>query len=408
MNLIDKLKSISSPKIEILQPGNAETIKEFWDTFIEPHLPKAEIVLQWHNLLMEYIDCPNAMFAIRGYNNAPKDKYDDLRRGFLTRTSKDYSFFYTDNFHAAYYLKMALDGYVPSVDELLVAYNNREFPSRFGRDTSNERALMAIPRGKDPRIQTAGYKIAHIINVGTDYIFNGEKVTLQKIIDTFFDGGKRDDWKLFRDENEKYYVRDFCVDELSREYIIAEFLRFVHPFNYFLTPKKNLAQTSVCKDISEYQPLIKYVQSRFSERYGSAYNEFLNLIKYKGIKTEDIFGSEVINLTYGMDIEQVSTKPAVSSEKSTVKVERKKVDNAVVKRTPYKDADILIEFLTNPKTSFRKLERDFLYIDSQARGGGFVAKGIVNSHGFTIKDKGQYSIGEAEKIISSRIFKEQR
>ena len=53
--LLDKLNSISKPKLNKLSEGSADTIKDFWDEFIEPNLPEKETVLKWHRVLMNYI-----------------------------------------------------------------------------------------------------------------------------------------------------------------------------------------------------------------------------------------------------------------------------------------------------------------------------------------------------------------
>ena len=49
MLLIQKLDEIRRPPIQMLSNGSANTIEEFWTTFIEPRLPKRDIMLLWHN-----------------------------------------------------------------------------------------------------------------------------------------------------------------------------------------------------------------------------------------------------------------------------------------------------------------------------------------------------------------------
>jgi len=404
MTLLKKLQTINVPRIAHLQAGNASTIEDFWDSFIVHHLPDKEVVLKWHKVLMEYIRQPDAMFAIRGYNTAANDNYDSLRRGFLTRTNAGYSFFYTDNFHAAYYLKMALDGYVPTVRELITVYNSRKFPARFGRDTSNERNMMAIPKGVDPGIQTAGYKIAHVLNVGKDYYTQEQSISLSKIIQEYFDGGQRSDWKWNTDITGSYFLRDFHVDQNARRFLIAEFLRFVHPFNYFLTPKKACALSSVSKDIAEYQPLINYVQAMYADMYGDDYNEFLSFAMAKNTFPSSSLQNTSINLKYGSDcIGTPVCQPA--PQKMTLEPEACQRNQTIapdpIQVTDNLDICIIIEYLTNPKTSFRKLEREFMRIDSPARGGGFVAKSIVNSYGINAEMKGILSSNSIEHLIQT-------
>ena len=104
MKLIDKLNSIDKPKIEQLPQGKAITIENLWNDLLKKYLPDKETVIKWHNLLIEYIKSDKAVFAIRAFNNEKPERYGDLRRGFLTQTSNDYSFFYTDNYFSAFFL----------------------------------------------------------------------------------------------------------------------------------------------------------------------------------------------------------------------------------------------------------------------------------------------------------------
>ncbi|MCD8519265.1 MAG: hypothetical protein LRY32_07370 [Flavobacterium sp.] len=55
--------------------------------------------------------------------------------------------------------------------------------------------------------------------------------------------------------------------------------------------------------------------------------------------------------------------------------------------------------------SFRNIERDILKIDSQARGGGFIAKGIINSYGIEAKNKGTVTEENINELISNNTGK---
>ena len=276
MKLNEYLKNINKvSKVAQLPTASSSSVGELWDNLISVMQPAKDVLLQWHNVLMEYVDRPDAMFAIRGGNSAKKDEYDRLRRGFLTRTNQSYSFFYTDNFHATYFLKMALDGFVPSVDDLLETYNTRQFPARFGRDTGEERELMALPRGKDPGFQTSGYKLSHIYNVGTDYADGRRNLSLiGDIVEEYYPYGERSDWKRVEDATGAHYERMLEVAPIARPYLVAAFLRFVHPFNYFLVPKSSCADN----DVSENPILISFVRNKMQELMGAAYDEFLSRI----------------------------------------------------------------------------------------------------------------------------------
>ena len=53
----------------------SQTIGDFNYDFIEPRLPKPEIILEWHKMLMEYCEMDKAIFPIRdGHTNAEDDK----------------------------------------------------------------------------------------------------------------------------------------------------------------------------------------------------------------------------------------------------------------------------------------------------------------------------------------------
>ena len=402
MTLLQKLNTINFPQVISLRDGNAQTAEEFWDSFIVHNLPAKEVVLKWHEVLMEYVKRPNAMFAIRCYNTAAKDSYDSLRRGFLTRTNAGYSFFYTDNFHAAYYLKMAIDGFVPTVEEMVETYNSRKFPARFGRDTSNERALMAMPKGVDPGIQNAGYKLAHILNVGKDYHVHGRNTSLSQIVQEYFDGGKRSDWKLNTDVTGSYYLREYEVKQDAKKFLVAEFLRFVHPFNYFLTPKKTCSISSVSKDIAEYQPLVDYVQTKYATLYGDAYKEFLSLVMPEKSYPPPVHSNIVIDLKYGLNVVGTPIShpiPKRGHQKKIVQTQNEDIQSSPVAVTKELELCIVAEYLVNPKTSFRKLEREYMGIDSPARGGGFVAKNIVNSYGIGAEMKGILANNTIDSVI---------
>lgn len=404
MTLLEKLNTINVPRVVPLQEGKAQTAEEFWDSFIIHNLPAKDVVLKWHRVLMEYVKRPDAMFAIRGYNTAAKDNYDSLRRGFLTKTNAGYSFFYTDNFHAAYYLKMALDGYVPTVDEMIDAYNSRKFPARFGRDTSNERSMMAMPKGIDPGIQTAGYKLAHILNVGKDYFVQGQSISLSRIVQKYFDGGERTDWKWCADRTGSYFLRDYEVHPSARSFLVAEFLRFVHPFNYFLTPKKACALSSVSSDIAEYPPLVDFVQAKYAIMYGEAYKEFLSLVMPQEFTQAPVCGNIIVGLKYGLNcVERPASQQTPKRATSVTALQNRSrvIPSGPVQVTKELELCIVTEYLINPKTSFRKLERQFMGIDSPARGGGFAAKNIINSYGIVAEMKGIFASDSVEQVIQA-------
>lgn len=421
MALLEKLGNIHKPPVKPMTTGFSETAEDFWKDFILPRLPKKEIALQWHKVLMEYVNRPNATFALRFYNTATKDQYSNLRRGFLTKTDKGYSFFYTDNFHAAYYFKMALDSYVPTVNEIISAHAARKFPARFAWLTSEEKELAAVPNGRNPGFTTAGYKIAHIHNVGMDYHSNGCDLSLKDIVEKYFPRGERDDWQENADQYGKYFIRHLNVSDEARKYLVAEFLRFVHPFNYFLMPKmtgkKNLKaiwfSPGGLKDAAEYPPLTLFVGNKFAEIYGQAYEDFLKLIEIDkeylsalNAKSQRAFsGDLVLKISYGIkpdEKDEFNTPPKVNNDGNSFAPIAKPSSEFPTEI----QLKVLKEYLWNPNTSFRKLEMKIMGIPSPVRGGGFKAKSIVNSFGAYNDNKGMLSkclIEDAIKIANDSL-----
>lgn len=301
MNLIEKLDTISKPKIKNLEKGSATSIEQVWTNLIAKYLPEKESVFEWHEILKEYIDTGSPTFAIRGYNSYPKERYGELRRGFLTKT-EEFSYFYTDNFFAAYFYKMAIDGFIPTLTELIEVFKQRLFPSRFGRNTFEEQELLAIKQGKDPGINNAGFKIAHILPVGKEYFYNNQVLGSKEILSKYFPKGERYDWKLKEDLYGAYYVREIEAGEEARRFAVAHFLRFVHPFNYFLCPKKNCEKNDKCLELAEYQPLLNYAHDYMLKTYGEAYIEFLDLSMASSEYYQNRYNNLTSKITINYDI----------------------------------------------------------------------------------------------------------
>lgn len=304
MSLTEKLSTIALPRLRPLGSGEIQTMEEYWNTFVEPFLPDDDVMERWHRVLMEYIASPNATFALRAYFSASKkEQYHSLRRGFLTHTNEGYSFFFTDNFFAAYFHKMVIDGFVPTCSELINEFRLYRFPARFGRNTREERELMALKQGPNPGFAVSGYKISHIVDVGGEYVTKScGSCSFGDILARFVPRGERDDWKITSNLNDKeYYERYLVMEPLARELIAAHFLRFVHPFNAFLSPKK---KRHIClirayrNDIGEDKGLREYIQQRYMGKYGSLYSEFRTKALFPSIDLRSSRVQNVIHIRY--------------------------------------------------------------------------------------------------------------
>lgn len=144
MNLIEKLDTIREPQISksigLLTNGSANSVDDFFKTFVLPKLPKPEVIKMWHRLLMEYVsDIDNLSCAVRygnsGYKSTSKSGetgYKKLRRGWLTKNIDDnFEYFYADNYLTSFIYKMAIDGYCPTLDSFKDTFRRHKFPYGF-------------------------------------------------------------------------------------------------------------------------------------------------------------------------------------------------------------------------------------------------------------------------------------
>lgn len=343
MNIKNYFLSIGSSMPNVMAPfsdGSATTIADFWDSFVEPRLPNPQIVIELYNLLCQYVDDADAVFAIRCYGNWESDKAKDdytLRRGFYNLTDKGYSFFYTDNFYAAYFAKMAVDSYVPVYQEFKKHMISREFPARFGRSTQAERDRMAYSidgkKGKDPGFARNGYKIAHVIDSGKGIydLAGNHLLTIGDICGAYCARGNYNAWTVHKDVFGDFFARDLAIDSSAKAFLIAHFLRFVCPMNYIFTPGKNnhiLGVKVRMNDIAESEELQQYAMLKFHERFGTVYEDYLSRLllppafELSNLPSINHLANKVINIQYGKNMKKTTPKNSthVPSKGSTPKV----------------------------------------------------------------------------------------
>ena len=61
MNIQTFYSNISKQYCPKLSENSSKTIKEFFDTCIEPNLPKKETIIGWDKLLDKYVNDPEAI-----------------------------------------------------------------------------------------------------------------------------------------------------------------------------------------------------------------------------------------------------------------------------------------------------------------------------------------------------------
>ncbi len=340
MTLEERLNSISTPKIDNmsnvghLPNGKADTIKEFFDTFVEPRLPDEDVIRGWHKLLMDYTeDLASVSCCIRfGNQRAPATgtrwgEYKDnaLRRGWVTKNKADsFEYFFTDNHFCTYTCKMALSGFVPSLVEFSDAFHNHKFPYGFMFYLRNhpevDGAVAAF--GKNPGF-SSNYKISHVFDAGAYFLVNGKIRNDAELSELYYPIGHSDDFLKNGDR-----VRKMNISDEAKQVIVAKFLRFAHPFNYFLTPttkpKLHTYDPSVSiknNDVGEDDRLLYYVRNYLKKKYPDVYKEFLErtLWPYDPDITYPDTGSEYIGMDYGPHLKGTTSSSAAAKPTTITK-----------------------------------------------------------------------------------------
>lgn len=334
MTLEEKLQNIDNPKIEntigLLPKGKQDTMEDFFQNFVIPRLPQKSVVQAWHQLLMEYTeDLVNLSCCVRFGNNG-SDKISDegesgyykLRRGWLTQNTEDnFEYFFADNFFSAFIYKMALDGFVPAdVHEFRNIFQQHKFPYGFGfkiDNKVNEYKGVVIAIGKQPGFLD-NYKLSHVFDAGESFLMDdGTVLGDAELSPQYYPIGHSDDF--LKNSNK---IRRMKISEEAKKVIVAKFLRFAHPLNYFLTPGKKLHTCKAkvhMKDIGEDPVMLYRVRQYLKNEYPSEYTEFLERI---------MWSDDYIGIQYerpGKAFKKLSkAKPSAATSKSS----------ATTKRTP--------------------------------------------------------------------------
>lgn len=353
MLLEEKILKIDEPKLEdtigLLPTGKADTMEELFIKFIKPRLPAKNIIKQWHRILMDYTDDLSVLSCCVRFGNNGSERISDwgesgyykLRRGWLTKNTYDnFEYFFADNAFPAFICKMALDGYAPTdANELRDVFQKHKFPYSFGFmvDTSiNEYKGVVIDTGKEPGF-LGNYKISHVFDAGEQFLMaDGSVLGDSDLSPLYYPIGHSDDFL-----NSPGKTRKMPISLEVKKVIVAKFLRFAHPLNYFLTPSKKChtcAAKVYKKDIGEDPVMIHLVKEYLKKEYPVEYQEFLRKImwtdgyigiQYKGAtKASSKTGTKSTRKT--ATTKSTTTKKGSTSGKTTPSAGAGKNDNETI------------------------------------------------------------------------------
>lgn len=398
MTIADFFKRISSRKCPVLntKPHTSNSVKDFYKNCIEPNMPDVKVVKGWHKLFKKYIDDLEAVFFIRRYaSGKDKDNNWDIRRGFLTENN-NVKYVFVDNFFAQYFYAMAYNGFVPEYDDFKSFILNRKIPYGYSA-VSLELSHQAYKRGAMYPLNKNGWKLSHVFSANqNDYNFDYKKVAK-----SLFPKGEYSDFKKQAGYTYPLRLIKEDVSDENRKRIKAHFLRVVHPINHFLTPMIKFQESTVgIKDIGEYPGVITFMKNRLYKLYGSVFTEYQDMI----LAPSEIIEYEKespIGLHYGMTISKASlpTSTPVIVKPTTRGSKKARISTTTTSQTRssgynvYPDniiANCIRAYLFDGY-SFRDIENEILGLEYKVRGGGFIAKKLLESRGINASMKKRFN-----------------
>lgn len=244
---IKKKGVVSFPK-----KGLAENATDFFNQIIKWQFQHKATIQAIHKALLEYVKRPDAVFAIRLYGSAPREKYFLLRRGlgFLSEYQDGLKTLFCDNTFAMPFAALKLHGKCYTASDLVEHLNQKNVVCGFKIDKEERKlAYYKCNNYSHINLNDSGWYLAHILPVG--YNFAG-KQRLTKV----FPNPKRAEWEL-----DPAHIRRVDRSFTENEYavLVAHFLRLVHPLNSFVIPKQDYVAYDG-KNLGEEQELINIVQ----------------------------------------------------------------------------------------------------------------------------------------------------
>lgn len=261
---IKKKGVVSFPK-----KGLAENATDFFNQIIKWQFQHKATIQAIHKALLEYVKRPDAVFAIRLYGSAPREKYFLLRRGFLSEYQDGLKTLFCDNTFAMPFAALKLHGKCYTASDLVEHLNQKNVVCGFKIDKEERKlAYYKCNNYSHINLNDSGWYLAHILPVG--YNFAG-KQRLTKV----FPNPKRAEWEL-----DPAHIRHVGRSLTENEYavLIAHFLRLVHPLNSFVIPKKNYVACDG-KNLGEEQELINIVQDYVKAEFPKEYAELQTLMQ---------------------------------------------------------------------------------------------------------------------------------
>ena len=391
-----------------LEDGSAQNFDEFYEKCIEQHIKLIENnALKWHEMLLKYVERDDATFWIRRYESSSQSKKRlnngrwPIRRACKTEYD-DFSYVFVSNYDAHEIFNMIRFVDEPNDEEFALLMKEHRFPLHYDSGTSSDESMIAsyplVGSTRGGALTVKHWYLAHILGVN-----NSEEYDCDVNFNELCPRGDISEWKQQGD----FVVRK--IDEKfpgDKNVIVAHFLRFIDPLNYYVVPGKSFQDNHNYKfknnQIGEYTVLNDYMAAKYIEVYGE---EKMNIFRKK-VLAKPLY--EVPDHKCSIDIEY---GPKIKSQKKSsqnVKITfptttSNSLSNSVVKikapRTGRYSYDEKIEeaaYYLRHQDGLVKVEKNILNI---ANGRGTTAKIHLNS----LEINTERAIGHKGLLISSDI-----
>jgi hypothetical protein len=242
--------------------GKANSIPDFYETIIKQQFKNIDTIKRTHDALMSYLNLDNKTLFLRLYGSYAKDKYDLLRRGFLTEYPCKTRISFCDNTFSMLFTGLKLAN-IPLTNIKLSDYlSQRSLITSFGV-TSKEKELSYYTSKNALRVDlnSKGWYLAHIKPVGYGY--------LNLDLKSLFPNPPRHEWN----KETKIRISQSNLSNNQNRIVKAHFLRLIHPLNSFLLPKRNLINYDG-SNLGEETELISYVSEKIKIIFKDQYDEF--------------------------------------------------------------------------------------------------------------------------------------
>ncbi len=302
---------INNYRFEKLKSGKANNVKDFFEKLIKPQFDNIETIKNTHNSLIDYLTIENPIFFLRLYGSYSKDKYDLLRRGFLSEYPDGTKVAFCDNTFSMLFTGLKIANISYNKYALREYLSQKNLVTSFGQTSKEKELSYYSPQNAlKVNLNSKGWYLAHIKPTGYGF----ENLDLKSL----FPNPSRDEW----DFNRKIRYVESNLNKEQIKILHAHFIRLIHPFNSFLVPKRN----HICysgNNLGEEVELLCLVKDYVFKKYPKEFEEFEKItLKYNFYESTSKIGN--IEWFENQNYNKIDNKEKIVVREKRYSIEREK------------------------------------------------------------------------------------